>query len=215
MIAHIYKAYWIDLYWAGPDHNFNSTLPPCEWHLALEGFPGRLPGRILECRVRIRIAVCLNMQKLLSRYWALKEQILGVAAPMERSQEDLDPPTIFHINQVVLKSCRMMKIATHHIWDFFSFKSETFSLSNLKLSSAGLWHDPLLHPNHPAVPVCCKALRHFRPHRTFAQVREYWRNFLPAKILRKVLQKAILKKILLEGATSPDQRKPGQLWQRC
>lgn len=51
--------------------------------------------------------------------------------------------------------------------------SETFS--------AGLWHDPLLHPNHPTIPVCCKALRHFRPHRTFAQVE--WRNFLRAKMI--------------------------------
>ena len=51
----------------------------------------------------------LKMQLLLSRYWALKEQILGVAAPMARSQEDLDPPTIFHINQVFLKSCKIIK----------------------------------------------------------------------------------------------------------
>ena len=50
------------------------------------------------------------MQVSHSRYWALKEQILGVSAPMARSQEDLDPPTIFHINQVlILKFCKISK----------------------------------------------------------------------------------------------------------
>ena len=52
----------------------------------------------------------LRMHESHSRYWALKEQILGVSAPMARSQEDLDPPTIFHINQVlILKSCETSK----------------------------------------------------------------------------------------------------------
>ena len=32
-------------------------------------------------------------------YWKLKEEYLGVRAPVERSVDDLDPPTIFHINQ--------------------------------------------------------------------------------------------------------------------
>jgi len=32
-------------------------------------------------------------------YWALKEKIVGVKAPTERTKEDLDPPTIFHICQ--------------------------------------------------------------------------------------------------------------------
>ena len=45
----------IHLYWPGSDHHINPTLPPCEWHLALEGFQGELWRRILECGVRIRI----------------------------------------------------------------------------------------------------------------------------------------------------------------
>ena len=46
----------------------------------------------------------VHLASIISRYWALKEQILGVSAPAERSQEDLDPPTIFHINQVVAQT---------------------------------------------------------------------------------------------------------------
>ena len=50
-----YEDIRIHLYWPGSDHHINPTLPPCEWHLALEGFPGGLWRRILECGVRIRI----------------------------------------------------------------------------------------------------------------------------------------------------------------
>jgi hypothetical protein len=32
-------------------------------------------------------------------YWKLKRDIVGVKPPVERTAEDLDPPTIFHINQ--------------------------------------------------------------------------------------------------------------------
>ena len=32
-------------------------------------------------------------------FWKLKEEIVGVKAPVERTSEDLDPPTIFHICQ--------------------------------------------------------------------------------------------------------------------
>ena len=31
-------------------------------------------------------------------FWSLKKKYLGVEAPVERTQEDLDPPTLFHIN---------------------------------------------------------------------------------------------------------------------
>ena len=33
-----------------------------------------------------------------SLFWSLKEKYLGVEAPVERTKEDLDPPTLFHIN---------------------------------------------------------------------------------------------------------------------
>merc|ERR1712127_223700 len=32
-------------------------------------------------------------------YWALKEKIVGVKAPMDRTPADLDPPTIYHVCQ--------------------------------------------------------------------------------------------------------------------
>ena len=32
-------------------------------------------------------------------YWKLKEEFVGVVAPVERTEADLDPPTIFHIAQ--------------------------------------------------------------------------------------------------------------------
>ena len=31
-------------------------------------------------------------------FWSLKEKYLGVEAPVARTKEDLDPPTLFHIN---------------------------------------------------------------------------------------------------------------------
>ena len=34
-----------------------------------------------------------------SEYWKMKLEIVGVKPGVERSAEDLDPPTIFHINQ--------------------------------------------------------------------------------------------------------------------
>merc|ERR1711936_215646 len=34
-----------------------------------------------------------------SQYWKLKEEIVGVVAPAVRTEADLDPPTIYHINQ--------------------------------------------------------------------------------------------------------------------
>ena len=37
-----------------------------------------------------------------NEYWKLKYDIVGTAPPVERSEEEafLDPPTLFHINQV-------------------------------------------------------------------------------------------------------------------
>ena len=32
-------------------------------------------------------------------YWKLKEKFVGVVPPVKRTEEDLDPPAIFHINQ--------------------------------------------------------------------------------------------------------------------
>ena len=32
-------------------------------------------------------------------YWKLKEEFVGVVPPVERTEADLDPPTIFHIAQ--------------------------------------------------------------------------------------------------------------------
>jgi hypothetical protein len=34
-----------------------------------------------------------------SEFWKLKEEIVGVKAPVDRTSEDLDPPSIFHICQ--------------------------------------------------------------------------------------------------------------------
>ena len=34
-----------------------------------------------------------------SEFWKLKEEIVGVKAPVERTTEDLDPPTIYHVCQ--------------------------------------------------------------------------------------------------------------------
>jgi len=34
-----------------------------------------------------------------SEYWKLKQEIVGVVPPVERTDADLDPPTIYHINQ--------------------------------------------------------------------------------------------------------------------
>ena len=33
-----------------------------------------------------------------SLFWRLKEEYLGVKAPVKRSKHDLDPPTLFHIS---------------------------------------------------------------------------------------------------------------------
>ena len=32
-------------------------------------------------------------------FWKLKEEIVGVKSPVERTEQDLDPPTLFHICQ--------------------------------------------------------------------------------------------------------------------
>ena len=32
-------------------------------------------------------------------FWRLKEEIVGVKAPVERTEDDLDPPTLYHICQ--------------------------------------------------------------------------------------------------------------------
>merc|ERR1711997_237903 len=34
-----------------------------------------------------------------NEYWKLKRSIVGVDAPVERTEADLDPPTLYHINQ--------------------------------------------------------------------------------------------------------------------
>ena len=34
-----------------------------------------------------------------SEFWRLKEEIVGVKAPVERSEADLDPPSLFHVCQ--------------------------------------------------------------------------------------------------------------------
>ena len=34
-----------------------------------------------------------------SEFWKLKEELVGVKAPVERTREDLDPTTIFHVCQ--------------------------------------------------------------------------------------------------------------------
>merc|ERR1712106_525571 len=34
-----------------------------------------------------------------AEYWKLKQEIVGVVAPVERTEADLDPPTIYHVNQ--------------------------------------------------------------------------------------------------------------------
>lgn len=47
-------------------------------------------------------------------YWKLKEKYLGVRAPVERTENDLDPPTIFHINQ----DYGMMRYFTRTILQF-------------------------------------------------------------------------------------------------
>ena len=44
-------------------------------------------------------------------YWKLKEEFVGVVAPVERTEADLDPPTIFHIAQDfdMIRSLKVMK----------------------------------------------------------------------------------------------------------
>jgi len=96
-----------------------------------------------------------------AEYWALKEQILGVAAPMERSQEDLDPPTIFHINQdfdmiryftrTILQfqfAAKLCDISGHtgplHRCDFSGSKEAGSALAKmLSLGSSKPWQDAL------------------------------------------------------------------------
>ena len=34
-----------------------------------------------------------------TEYWKMKHDIVGVVPPVERSPDDLDPPSIYHINQ--------------------------------------------------------------------------------------------------------------------
>ena len=34
-----------------------------------------------------------------SEFWKLNEKIVGVKAPVQRTQQDLDPPTLFHVSQ--------------------------------------------------------------------------------------------------------------------
>ena len=34
-----------------------------------------------------------------AEFWKLKEEIVGVKAPVERTEADLDPPSLFHICQ--------------------------------------------------------------------------------------------------------------------
>ena len=31
-------------------------------------------------------------------FWKLKEEYLGVKAPVKRTEQDLDPPTLFHVS---------------------------------------------------------------------------------------------------------------------
>jgi len=96
-----------------------------------------------------------------AEYWALKEQILGVSAPTERSQEDLDPPTIFHINQdydmiryftrTILQfqfAEKLCDISGHtgplHRCDFSGSKEAGSALAKmLRLGSSKPWQDAL------------------------------------------------------------------------
>jgi len=49
-----------------------------------------------------------------SEFWKMKEDIVGVKAPVTRSKEDLDPPSLYHINQ----DWDMMRYFTRTILQF-------------------------------------------------------------------------------------------------
>ena len=39
-----------------------------------------------------------NKQSWNALFWKLKEEYLGVKAPVKRTEQDLDPPTLFHVS---------------------------------------------------------------------------------------------------------------------
>ncbi|XP_053637887.2 angiotensin-converting enzyme isoform X2 [Cherax quadricarinatus] len=116
-----------------------------------------------------------------THYWKLKEQYLGVKAPVNRSSEDLDPPAIFHIannydmiryfTRTILQFQFLEKLceaAGHegflHTCDFYGSKKAGDLLGKmLSLGSSVPWQDALemmtgeRHMNPRAL------LRYFQP----------------------------------------------------
>jgi len=96
-----------------------------------------------------------------AEYWNLKERIVGVKAPVERSEDDLDAPTIYHICQdydmiryftrTILQfqfAATLCDISGHmgplHRCDFSGSKEAGAALSRmLKLGASKPWQDAL------------------------------------------------------------------------
>jgi hypothetical protein len=96
-----------------------------------------------------------------TEYWKIKEEIVGVKAPVERTQADLDPPALYHVNQdwdmmryftrTILQfqfAEALCQISGHkgefHRCDFSGSKEAGAALAKmLKLGSSKPWPDAL------------------------------------------------------------------------
>jgi len=114
-------------------------------------------------------------------YWALKEQIVGVKAPMDRSLEDLDPPTIYHVAQdydmiryfirTVLQfqfADKLCELAGHtgplHRCDFSGSEAAGEALARmLRLGASRPWQDALEELTGGRMMTAEPILRFFDP----------------------------------------------------
>ena len=86
-----------------------------------------------------------------AEYWRLKWDIVGVAPPGERPQEEawLDPPNLFHINQ----DYDMIRYFTRYEPVFLPGWGKSFFI--LAIQNKNVPHNTDPHEqDHPPVPVC-------------------------------------------------------------
>merc|ERR1719322_2081652 len=72
-------------------------------------------------------------------YWKLKVEFVGVVAPVERTEADLDPPTIFHIAQ----DFDMIRYFTRTILQFQFAEALCGIARHLAMGSSRPWPDVL------------------------------------------------------------------------
>ncbi|XP_071519572.1 angiotensin-converting enzyme-like isoform X2 [Panulirus ornatus] len=122
-----------------------------------------------------------RLEEYNTRFWELKEQYLGVVAPVPRTAEDLDPPAIFHISsgydmiryftRTILQfqfQEKLCEAAGHegplHTCDFYGSKEAGDLLAKaMSLGSSKPWQDVLQVMTGERRMSSRAILRYFRP----------------------------------------------------